>query len=233
MPTRRTGRTAAGWEKTPLKRFQATDDTKQALDRLSVPEQNEILKSIARQIKEAALSSTDRSRASQCMSNRRKYLKRATEFVIAVQVNLDMEGFTYQKWGGTQRCKRGDWLVDNNGDVYTVDGNTFTRTYRSSGPGTYVKATPVWAEVAGTAGAIRTAPRKASRIIAPVTSSSITSLMEATDMRSRESSSTGCMSLSIEEEALCAYNPHGSGARRCSLRVTDSWWEGLLSTGIR
>jgi hypothetical protein len=96
------------------------------------------------------------SRAFQSMSNRHKYLKRSTEFVIAVQVDLDMDGFTYQKWGGTQRCKRGDWLVNNDGDVYTVDGNTFTRTYRSSGPGTYVKATPVWAEVSGTAGAIRT-----------------------------------------------------------------------------
>jgi pimeloyl-ACP methyl ester carboxylesterase len=50
---------AAGWEETPLKRFQATHDTKQALDRLPMPEQNEILKSIARQIKEAALSATD------------------------------------------------------------------------------------------------------------------------------------------------------------------------------
>jgi pimeloyl-ACP methyl ester carboxylesterase len=51
---------AAGWEETSLKRFQATHDTKQALDRLALPEQNEILKSIARQIKEAALSATDR-----------------------------------------------------------------------------------------------------------------------------------------------------------------------------
>jgi pimeloyl-ACP methyl ester carboxylesterase len=47
---------AAGWEETPLKRFQATHDTKRALDLLPVSEQNEILKSIARQIKEAALS---------------------------------------------------------------------------------------------------------------------------------------------------------------------------------
>jgi hypothetical protein len=90
------------------------------------------------------------------MNNRRKYLKRATQFVTAVQVDLDMIGFTYQKWGGIQRCKRGDWLVNNNGDVYTVDGDTFARTYRASGPGTYIKATPVWAEVAKAAGAIRT-----------------------------------------------------------------------------
>jgi hypothetical protein len=90
------------------------------------------------------------------MKNRRKYLKRATQLVTAVQVDLDMDGFTYQKWGGMQRCKRGDWLVNNDGDVYTVDGDTFARTYRASGPGTYVKATPVWAEVAEAAGAIRT-----------------------------------------------------------------------------
>jgi len=96
------------------------------------------------------------SRASQPMNDRCKYVKRATEFVVAVQVNLDMDAFAYQKWGAAQRCKRGDWLVNNNGDVYTVDGDTFVRTYRASGPGTYVKATPVWAEVAKTAGGIRT-----------------------------------------------------------------------------
>jgi len=90
------------------------------------------------------------------MSSRRKYLKRATQFVIAVQVDLDMDGFTYQKWGGTQRCKRCDWLVNNSGDVYTVDPEAFSRTYRSTGPGTYVKATPVWAEVAEAGGAIPT-----------------------------------------------------------------------------
>lgn len=51
---------AAGWEETPLKRFQATHDTKLALDRLPGPEQNEILKSIAQQMKAAALSATSR-----------------------------------------------------------------------------------------------------------------------------------------------------------------------------
>src|SRR5215472_2468052 len=90
------------------------------------------------------------------MSNRRKYVKRSAEFVVAIQVDLDMDGFTYRKWGGTRRCKRGDWLVNNNGDLYTVEGDTFARTYRPSGPGTYLKATPVWAEVARTGGAIPT-----------------------------------------------------------------------------
>jgi len=90
------------------------------------------------------------------MSARQKYVKRATQFVVAVQLDLDTEGFTYRKWGGTQVCKPGDWLVNNDGDTYTVDRETFARTYRATGPGTYVKITPVWAEVARTAGEVPT-----------------------------------------------------------------------------
>ena len=90
------------------------------------------------------------------MAERRKYLKKATFFVIAVQLDLETEGFTYRKWGGIQTCKAGDWLVKNDGDTYTVDGETFARTYRSIGPGVYVKTTPVWAEVAEQAGHIDT-----------------------------------------------------------------------------
>jgi len=90
------------------------------------------------------------------MNKRRKYIKRPTEFVTAVQVDLDLEGFTYRKWGGTQRCSRGDWIVDNHGDVYTVAGESFARTYRQTGPGTYVKTAPVWAETATIAGEIAT-----------------------------------------------------------------------------
>jgi len=51
---------AAGWEETPLMRFQATHDTKKPLSALPGPEQDEILKSVARQIKEAALGATSR-----------------------------------------------------------------------------------------------------------------------------------------------------------------------------
>ena len=53
---------AAGWDQTPLKRFQATHDTKKPLDSRSVPEQNEILLSVAQQMKEAALGATRRFR---------------------------------------------------------------------------------------------------------------------------------------------------------------------------
>ena len=50
----------------------------------------------------------------------------------------------------------GDWVVDNEGDVYTVDADVFKRTYRQTGPGIYVKTTPVWAERASCAGSVQT-----------------------------------------------------------------------------
>lgn len=90
------------------------------------------------------------------MGKRQEYVKRASQFVIAVQVDLETEGFTYKKWGSTQTCKQGDWLVHNQGDTYTVDRDTFARTYKQTGPGSYIKVTPVWAEVASGAGEVRT-----------------------------------------------------------------------------
>ena len=87
---------------------------------------------------------------------RRRYRRRPGQNVLAVQLKLDTDGFVYRKWGAEQRCKPGDWLVDNNGDVYTVDGEVFARTYRKVGPGRFVKTTPIWAEVATEAGAVKT-----------------------------------------------------------------------------
>lgn len=87
---------------------------------------------------------------------RRRYRRRPGSPVTAVRLDLDTEGLRYRKWGHDQFAKRGDWLVDNGGDVYTVDGETFTRTYRAVGPGAYVKSAPVWAERATGAGSVRT-----------------------------------------------------------------------------
>ena len=87
---------------------------------------------------------------------RRKYRKKAGSLVAAVQLNLDTEGFTYEKWGGTQTCKPGDWIVDNEGDVYTVDQDTFARTYQQVSAGRYEKVGAVWAEVAEEAGRVQT-----------------------------------------------------------------------------
>jgi hypothetical protein len=69
---------------------------------------------------------------------------------------LDTDGFVYRKWGGEQRGKPGDWIVDNGGDVYTIDAEVFARTYRQTATGAYVKITPVWAERAAHAGRLVT-----------------------------------------------------------------------------
>ena len=88
--------------------------------------------------------------------SRQKYRKKADQFVVAVQLNLETEGFAYRKWGAEQHCKKGDWLVDNCGDIYSVDQDVFARTYRKLKPGTYVKTTPIWAEVATAPGVVST-----------------------------------------------------------------------------
>jgi hypothetical protein len=90
------------------------------------------------------------------MTTRRRYRKKADQFVVAVKLDLDTPGFIYRKWGAEQKCKAGDWLVDNNGDIYTVEAGVFSRTYRSVGPGIYAKTTPIWAEVATHAGSVAT-----------------------------------------------------------------------------
>ena len=90
------------------------------------------------------------------MSMRRRYRKKSDQFVVAIQLNLDTEGLTYTKWGARQHCKPEDWLVDNQGDIYSVDKEVFAKTYRRLSPGIYLKSTPVWAEVATTSGRVIT-----------------------------------------------------------------------------
>jgi hypothetical protein len=90
------------------------------------------------------------------MTVRRRYRKKADQFVVAVKMDLDTDGFIYRKWGAEQRGKPGDWLIDNQGETYTVDDQVFVKTYRRVGPGIYVKATPVWAEKANQEGSIAT-----------------------------------------------------------------------------
>lgn len=89
-------------------------------------------------------------------TGRQRYRRKPDQPVVAVQLRLDTDGFTYRKWGSEQRCKAGDWLVDNDGDVYTVDAESFALTYREVGKGAYVKSAPVWAEVAGEDGSVAT-----------------------------------------------------------------------------
>lgn len=90
------------------------------------------------------------------MTTRRRYRKRSHQLVVAVPLDLDADGFVYRKWGAEQRCKPGDWLVDNDGDIYTVDRAVFEHTYRQVERGRYVKITPVWAEIATAPGSVVT-----------------------------------------------------------------------------
>jgi hypothetical protein len=87
---------------------------------------------------------------------RRRYVRRPDRPIAAVRLALDTDGLVYRKWGGEQLAKPGDWIVDNDGDVYTVDADVFARTYRQTGTGAYVKTTPVWAERATHDGSVTT-----------------------------------------------------------------------------
>jgi hypothetical protein len=90
------------------------------------------------------------------MTERRRYRRKPDQFVVAVPLRLDTDGFVFRKWGGEQRCKQGDWIVDNDGEIYTVDADVFARTYREVHRGAYSKITPIWAEVATSAGQVST-----------------------------------------------------------------------------
>lgn len=85
-----------------------------------------------------------------------EFRRKKRTFVTAVRLDLETEGFTYMKWGATQQCKKGDWIVNNRSDVYTIDEETFDRTYRMVSPGQYEKTSKVWADVASKSGAIQT-----------------------------------------------------------------------------
>ena len=90
------------------------------------------------------------------MSQLTRYVKRSIQPVTAIQINLEIPGFNYEKWGSLQQCKKGDWLVENNGEVYTVDAESFALTYTCISPGQYNKTAPVWAEIATCDGEIKT-----------------------------------------------------------------------------
>lgn len=89
---------------------------------------------------------------------RQRYQRKPDQGVTAVLLSLPLEGdgFSYRKWGDVQRAKTGDWLVDNDGDVYTVAAESFASTYRQTGPGRWMKTSPVWAEQAAQAGDVAT-----------------------------------------------------------------------------
>ncbi|MDM0053530.1 hypothetical protein [Variovorax sp. J22R115] len=90
------------------------------------------------------------------MGERKRYRRLPGQPVVAVQLKLESDDFEYRKWGEEQHCKANDWVVDNSGEVYTVDAESFARTYTAEGRGTYVKTGKVWAERASLAGRVAT-----------------------------------------------------------------------------
>lgn len=90
------------------------------------------------------------------MAQRLEYRKKADQYVIAIQLDLETSGFSYKKWGGVQICQRGDWVVNNGGDVYTIADESFKKTYEEIAAGRYRKTASVWASVAEKAGTVNT-----------------------------------------------------------------------------
>lgn len=90
------------------------------------------------------------------MSRRRRFRRRPDQFVVAVQLRLDTDGFDFRKWGGVQHCKANDWIVDDEGEIHTVDADSFARTYRELRRGAFIKTAPVWAEQAEDDGSVTT-----------------------------------------------------------------------------
>ncbi len=85
-----------------------------------------------------------------------RYRKKPDKTIIAVQLALNTEGFSYRKWGGIQTCKSGDWVVNNNGDTYTIDKESFALTYKKVSDGVFYKPVIVWAKQADTNGSVKT-----------------------------------------------------------------------------
>lgn len=90
------------------------------------------------------------------MTEHRRFRPRPDRVVVAVPLRLDTPGFSYLKWGAEQYCKAGDWLVDDDGDIHTVDDDVFAATYTRVGHGLYRKTTPVWAKRARESGSVAT-----------------------------------------------------------------------------
>lgn len=90
------------------------------------------------------------------MTNRQRFRRKESTQVVAVQLSLQTDGLTYQKWGNRQRAKQGDWLVNNGGDTYTVDQQSFAQSYRQVSKGIFEKMSDVWALKAREAGVVST-----------------------------------------------------------------------------
>lgn len=81
-----------------------------------------------------------------------KYNRRPNQ-VTAVQLT---EEKSYSKWGGDQIAKKGDWWVNNSGEEYSIDQDSFAATYKQVEGSTYTKVGSVWATTATENGTLDT-----------------------------------------------------------------------------
>ena len=79
------------------------------------------------------------------------------EPVTAIQIKLETNGLVYNKWGGEQIGKQNDWLVESStGSVYTIDDESFKKTYKMESAGRYVKFASIWVTIADHDGKVKT-----------------------------------------------------------------------------
>lgn len=104
----------------------------------------------------AAQRARQRADAAPAATARARYRRRSGQPITAIQLTLETPGLSYRKWGGEQVAKPGDWLVDNDGEVYSVDAESFARTYRAISPGRFEKHGHVYAVRADTHGRVAT-----------------------------------------------------------------------------
>jgi len=86
----------------------------------------------------------------------KSYKRKTAGTIVAIQLKFEELHFTFKKWQASQKCKSGDWLVENQGDVYTVDEEEFARTYEKVSKGIYKKTSIIWANQAQSIGHIKT-----------------------------------------------------------------------------
>lgn len=64
------------------------------------------------------------------MTPLRRDVRRVNTAIDTVRLDLDTKGFTIREWGAMQRRKKGDWVVNNDGDGYAMTAAQFEKLYR-------------------------------------------------------------------------------------------------------
>lgn len=88
--------------------------------------------------------------------NLKRYRKKSEKVVEAMPLALPDCRVQYEQWGGSQQAKEGDWLVKHDDEYYTVESETFAKTYQHIRANHYKKIGKVWAKIANDSGTVVT-----------------------------------------------------------------------------